>query len=43
VESEHVEKILTYAAFMNDGIADGIDSAMLMRLTELKRKYGRQV
>lgn len=39
VESEHVEKVLSYAAYMNHGITDGIDSVMLVRLSELKDKY----
>ncbi len=39
IESEHIEKILAYAAYMNDGITDGIDSVMLARLAELKNKY----
>ncbi len=39
IESEHVERILSYAAYMNDGITEGIDSVTLARLTELKNKY----
>lgn len=42
IESEHVERILACAAYMNDGIVEGIDSTMLARLSELKNKYGQQ-
>lgn len=41
IESKHVEKILSYAAYMNHGITDGIDSVALERLSELKDKYER--
>lgn len=43
VESEHVERILSYTAFMNDGITDGIDSVTLARLSELKTKYEQHI
>lgn len=39
IESEHVEKILSYTAYMNEDIPDGIDPAMLTQLSELKDKY----
>ena len=39
IESEHVEKILTCAAYMNDGITGNIDSATLEQLAKLKNKY----
>ena len=42
IESEHVEKVLTYAAYMNDGIKQNIDSATLLQLSELKSKYEKQ-
>lgn len=39
LESEHVERILSYAAYMNDGVKEGIDSDMISRLSKLKNKY----
>ena len=39
IESEHVEEILTCAAYMNDGITGNIDSATLEQLAKLKNKY----
>lgn len=42
IESEHVEKVLAYAAYMNDGITRNIDSATLLQLSELKSKYEKQ-
>lgn len=42
IESEHVERILSYAAYLNHGSAEGIDSVTLVRLSELKSKYQQQ-
>ena len=39
IESENVEKILTYAAYMNDGITGNIDSVTLEQLSKLKNRY----
>lgn len=39
VESEHVERILSYAAYMNGEITEGIDSAVLVQLSKLRNKY----
>ena len=38
IESEHVERILSYASYMNDGVTDNIDSATLVRLQKLKKR-----
>lgn len=40
IESEHVEKILSYASYMNDGVIDNIDPVTLARLQELKKNIG---
>ena len=39
IESEHVEKILLYAAYMNDGINGGIEAEVLEKLENLKKRY----
>lgn len=39
IESEYVEKILSYASYMNEGIINNIDSVMLTQLKKLKKKY----
>lgn len=39
IESEHVEKILLYAAYMNDGINGGIEAEVLEKLENLKKQY----
>lgn len=39
LESEHVETILSYAAYMNDGIDGGIETEVLAKLDELKKQY----
>ncbi|RKI85915.1 hypothetical protein D7V83_02675 [bacterium 0.1xD8-71] len=38
IESEHVERILSYASYMNDGVTDNIDPATLVRLQKLKKR-----
>lgn len=38
IESEHVERILSYASYVNDGVTDNIDSATLVRLQKLKKR-----
>lgn len=43
IESEHVEKILSCAAYMNEEIAEGIDSLTFAKLLKLKSKYEHQV
>ena len=40
LESEHVEKILLYTAYMNDGINGGIEAGILEKLDNLKIQYG---
>ncbi len=40
LESEHVEKILLYTAYMNDGINDGIETEILEKLDHLRKQYG---
>jgi len=40
LESEHVEKILLYTAYMNDGISDGIETGILEKLDNLRKQYG---
>ena len=40
LESEHVEKILLYTAYMNDGINGGIEAGILEKLDNLKNQYG---
>ncbi len=40
LESEHVEKILLYTAYMNDGINDGIEAGILEKLDSLRNYYG---
>ena len=39
LESEHVETILSYAAYMNDGIDDGIETEVLEKLDKQKKQY----
>lgn len=39
IESEHVDRILSYASYMNDGFVDNIDSVTLTRLKKLKKTY----
>ena len=39
LESEHVETILSYAAYMNDGIDGGIETEVLEKLEKLKKQY----
>ena len=39
LESEHVEKILLYTAYMNDGINDGIETGILEKLDNLRERY----
>lgn len=40
LESEHVEKIILYTAYMNDGVNDGIESEILKKLDTLREHYG---
>lgn len=40
LESEHVDKILLYTAYMNNGINNGIESEQLRELDDLKKRYG---
>lgn len=42
IESEHVEKILSYASYMNEGIVNNIDSAMLTQLKKLKKNMSNK-
>lgn len=42
IESEYVEKILSYASYMNDGIIDNIDSVMLTQLKKLKKNMSNK-
>lgn len=39
IESKHVEKILLYTAYMNDGIDGGIETGVLEKLESLKKQY----
>lgn len=39
LESEHVEKILLYTAYMNDGINNGIETEILEKLEDLRDRY----
>lgn len=39
LESEHVEKILLYTVYMNDGINNGIETGILEELDDLKNRY----
>lgn len=39
LESEHVETILSYAAYMNDSIDSGIETEVLEKLEKLKKQY----
>lgn len=40
LESEHVEKIILYTAYMNDGVNNGIETEILKKLDRLKKRYG---
>lgn len=40
LESEHVEKILLYTAYMNDGVNNGIEMEVLKKLDHLRKSYG---
>ena len=40
LESEHVDKILLYTAYMNNGINGGIERELLRELDDLKKQYG---
>ena len=40
LESEHVEKILLYTAYLNDGIDGGIETGILEKLDNLREQYG---
>jgi len=39
IESKHVEKILLYTAYMNDGVNNGIETGVLEKLENLKKQY----
>lgn len=39
IESKNVDKILLYAAYMNDGINGGIEAEVLEKLDRLKKQY----
>ena len=39
LESEYVETILSYAAYMNDGVEGGIETEALEKLKQLKKQY----
>ncbi len=39
LESEHVDEILLYTAYMNDGINGGINRELLRELDDLKKQY----
>ena len=39
LESEHVETILFYASYMNDGVEGGIETEALEKLKQLKKQY----
>jgi len=39
LESEHVETILSYASYMNDGVEGGIETEALEKLKQLKKQY----
>lgn len=40
LESEHVEKIILYTAYMNDGVNNGIETEILQMLDHLRNRYG---
>lgn len=40
LESEHVEKIILYTAYMNDGVNNGIETEILQKLDHLRKRYG---
>lgn len=40
IESDHVEKIWHYAAYMNGEVGGGIEAGMLGKLDSLKTRYG---
>ena len=40
LESEHVEKIILYTAYMNNGVNDGIETEILKKLDHLRERYG---
>lgn len=40
IESKHVDQILLYTAYMNDGIDGGIEAEVLEKLKCLKKQYG---
>lgn len=40
LESEHVDKISLYAAYLNHGIDGGIERDLLEELDDLKKQYG---
>lgn len=39
IESKHVDQILLYTAYMNDGIDGGIEAEVLEKLERLKKQY----
>lgn len=42
LESEHVEKIVAYADYMNRGWKNGMNEKTLSQLEELKHEYGME-
>lgn len=40
LESEQVDKILLYTAYLNNGINGGIEKELLKALDDLKKQYG---
>ena len=40
LESEHVEKIILYTAYMNNGVNNGIETEILKKLDHLRERYG---
>lgn len=40
LESEHVEKIILYTEYMNDGVNNGIETEILQKLDHLRKRYG---
>lgn len=39
LESEHVENIILYTAYMNDGVNNGIETEILKKLDRLRKRY----